>query len=452
MQQAARATLIGLGQESEAFADEEGKLNEQLEAVRADLSNLEKQEGLQSSLQREVDWYDGELESTRERLRWVGARSNVQMAAQIVSRAEAPARPVSRLTAPVLALVVLVMVALGLGTVVVWDHLEDTLASEAAVRQLGLPVLGRVGEVDWRKVDERLLLEHTAASETPSPTGEAFRMLRTNLAFAAAGIANSAIMVTSGSSGDGKTFVSLHLAAVIAQGGGRTLLIDGDMRRPAIQRVLGLAFERGLSDLLAGLASLEEVVQPIGIEGIELLPCGRRPPNPSDLLVRGHFEAVLAAALERYESVIIDAPPAWGIADASIMAAHCKGVLHVVRFAQSHRRASVGAIEQLDGVGARSLGVVVNAIPKLHGSYGYGGDYASTRSAGEEPERGRRGRGQRAVLIGAGAGDRSPPIGIGPPGRCRRASTEAGDRIRWVGNVGTGRARTRPGRRLSEPK
>jgi capsular exopolysaccharide synthesis family protein len=398
----ALATFDGRQQTLEV---EEGKLATILGGLNTERDGLDQLEGLFSSVKRAVDWYDKELESIRERLRRTEGRADVQTAAMIVSRAKVPVTPVSRITTKVIVITVLGMFVLALGLVVAWDHVEDTVSDEETARQFNVPILGRIPEIDWKTVDEQDLIRETASTALPTWTGEAFRLLRTNLTFAAAGIKGSAVLVTSGSSGDGKSTTSLHLAVVLGQAEGKCLIIDADMRKSSQQRLLGTDYKQGLSDVLAGIATLDECVHPTEFQDLDFLPSGPRPPNPGDLLVRGDFKHIIVSALERYDYVVVDSPPAVGIADTSIMAPHCKGVLYVLKLHKSRRHSIKAAIEQVEAAGARSLGMVLNAITKHSGGYGYGYGYGYGEGYGY-------GYGEKeakeAAAVAAGAPESSP--------------------------------------------
>ena len=128
-------------------------------------------------------------------------------------------------------------------------------------------------------------------------------------------------------------------------------------------------------------ATLEETCQETDFEGLHLLPSGTCPPNPTDLLARGRFDQVLQAALERYQSVVIDSPPVLGMADTSLLASHARGVLFVVRLNESRRRGVRSALEQIRASGAETAGLVVNGVPN-RSPYGA---YDSERPASAPP-------------------------------------------------------------------
>ncbi|HBP23170.1 MAG TPA: hypothetical protein DEA08_36030 [Planctomycetes bacterium] len=325
-----RSQLAALEQRQAILATQESKMSELLGENKKALQELDKQEGIYSSVSRQVTWYDRELEAIRQQLRRTEGRSEVEMAAQIVNRADVPDRPLPRFTPVILISVVLGWLIVGFVVILIWDNAEDTVSSEDTARRLGLPVLGRVPQASLQEGQELELLQGTF--EGSPAAAEAFRLLRTNLTFAAAGLRNAAILVTSGTAADGKSLTSAQLALALAQANGRTLLVEGDMRRPRLQKIMQVAYEQGLSNVLAKEISLEEAVVETDFENLFLLPSGPTPPNPADLLVQGHFEDVLRQATQLFDHVVIDSPPAVGRPPplgrhppCSLCPTHCSG-------------------------------------------------------------------------------------------------------------------------------
>ncbi|MCA8924959.1 MAG: polysaccharide biosynthesis tyrosine autokinase [Planctomycetes bacterium] len=368
----AQARIKGLRERDRTFSSEEQRLNSDIEAYTNELKRLQTLEATYLEVRQEVEWYERELEATRAELR--GAQALLEDdsgGALVINRAEIPFEAEARFKPVMFLFVAILSFGLGLVIVVFWDHLDDTLGREEEALQLG-QILGRVPYLDFRDMDEK---GHLHGSSWVS---EAFGLIRTNITVAARGIHKSAILVTSGSPRDGKSFVSANLAASFMRTGGRTLIIEADMRRPRIQKILGSAHEQGLADVLAGMRTPEEVIQKTEFEGLEILPSGPCPLNPADLLLRGQFKRVIQYAIENYDHVVVDAPPARPLADTSLMAPYVQGVVYVVRLRSSRRRLATGAIQQMDSVGARSLGLILNGVPPNDATaFGYYDYYAS---------------------------------------------------------------------------
>lgn len=166
-----------------------------------------------------------------------------------------------------------------------------------------------------------------------------------------------------------------NLAIATAQAGQRTLVIDGDFRKPIQHKIFEIDNEKGLSSVLAGEDAMDEAIQPGPVKELYILPCGPEVPNPSELLNSDTFAELLKKASERYDRVVIDSPPVGPVADSQILAAVCDITLLILRAEKSTRRHSQQACDSLLSVGAHILGAVVNDVPRKHGRYGYYSGY-----------------------------------------------------------------------------
>jgi capsular exopolysaccharide synthesis family protein len=203
-----------------------------------------------------------------------------------------------------------------------------------------------------------------------SEVAEAYRSVRTALYFGAADEQTRSIVITSPSQGDGKSTLTANLAITMAQAGQRTLLIDGDLRKPQQQRIFQVDDAMGLSMILAGKCQASEAIQRTGIRDLDVLPAGPTPPNPTEILNSDRFESLLHDLMAQYDHVLIDAPPVAPVSDARILAAMSEATLLVLRAEKSSRKASGQARDALLSVGANLLGVVVNDIPRRKVRYG----------------------------------------------------------------------------------
>jgi capsular exopolysaccharide synthesis family protein len=207
-----------------------------------------------------------------------------------------------------------------------------------------------------------------------SAAAEAVRTLRTALHFGFAGSEDvKAIVVTSPSAGDGKSTVASNLAIAMAQADQRVLLIDADLRRPTQHAIYEVSPERGLGSILTDRRPVAEAIIPNVMENLDLLPCGPLPNNPVELLNNGFFADLLEKLRERYDRVIIDAPPVVPLADARVISALADATLLVLRADRSTRRVSLAARNELWRVRATRIGVVFNGVPLRKQTYGYGG-------------------------------------------------------------------------------
>jgi polysaccharide biosynthesis transport protein len=201
---------------------------------------------------------------------------------------------------------------------------------------------------------------------------EAYRGVRTALYFSARE-GHRIVQITSPNPGDGKTTVASNLAVSIAQSGRRTLLIDADLRRPTVHKVMNLPNEVGLASVIAGMVDPQEAVRETGVPNLSVLTTGPIPPNPAELLTSSHFKELLDFFRDRYDFVIVDTPPVLAVTDPCVVAPRVDGVVLVIRLVKNGRPMAERAKELLAGLGVSVFGVIVNAVEDgAIGGYGYG--------------------------------------------------------------------------------
>lgn len=203
-------------------------------------------------------------------------------------------------------------------------------------------------------------------------TKEAYKALRTNVNFSLADTEGcKVILVTSAMQSEGKSLTALNLAISLAQTETRVLIIDCDLRRPKLNRLLNASSVSGLSNLLMEPNKLDVTVLRHERFGIDVILSGDIPPNPSELLASARMVKLLEALRTRYDYIIIDTPPVDMVIDAVVLANHSDGLLFVVKAGQSERGAVIHAMEQLEYAKAKVLGFVFNGMNAEAGS-GYG--------------------------------------------------------------------------------
>lgn len=254
----------------------------------------------------------------------------------------------------------------GLG-IILADQLDRRLRTpEAAEQVLGLPVLATL---------VRVADPATPPWDLAGPNGEAFRLLRTNLRFASGGRPVPVLTVTSSQAEEGKSTVVLGLAGALALLGQRVVVVDADLRRPVLHRVLAQPRAPGLADCLAN-PDLDPValLQAVPVEGpgsLQVLLAGTPPPNPGELLASARLEAVLARLQTGADQVLVDSPPVAAGADALLLAGVSAGVLVVVDAGATDRRWAQGVVRQLRERQVPLLGLVVNNLTAGHANYYY---------------------------------------------------------------------------------
>tara|TARA_R110002072_G_scaffold260648_1_gene419100 strand:+ start:476 stop:2620 length:2145 start_codon:yes stop_codon:yes gene_type:complete len=371
--------LAGLTQNAAVLESERAEIDRLRNALSRESFRLAELHANYELVHRDVEWYERELERTRTEQFRASGRSQVQMAAKVLARGEVPVEPTSPFSPLKVILILFVMSGLGVTVVVIWDHVDDTVSGEETVTELALPLIGRV-PLSRSGPSELELVLATVATDKPTPEGEAFRLLRTNLTYGLAGLAGKTLLVTSPQPSEGKTLTSVRLAAILSQTEEKVLLIEADLRRPRVSALLEEPWPHGLADVLAGLSTLDEAVFESKIPGLSVLPAGSTPPSPGDLFVRGNFDQVLAQAHETYSVVVIDSPPVLGLADTSLLAPHANGVALVARRGKTRRRALRAALDQLVGCGVTPTGLILNGV-EVGDGYGYGYGYYDPKPA-----------------------------------------------------------------------
>jgi non-specific protein-tyrosine kinase len=232
-----------------------------------------------------------------------------------------------------------------------------------------VPVLGFVAEM---KSKGKSADEIYVTRQPRSPVSEAFRALRTNLEFASVQEPIHTLLVTSPGSSEGKTTVSTNLAAIFSQAEKRVTLVDADMRRPHVHRLLGLSNREGLSNLFRNQAHPRTVAHiKDNLPHLTIITSGSLPPNPAELLGSEKMSSLLGELQAENDMVVIDTPPSL-VADAQVLAAKVDAVLFVIQPGVTHAEAARSSLETFRRAGARVVGVVLNRIPRNR-SYYYGG-------------------------------------------------------------------------------
>lgn len=193
-----------------------------------------------------------------------------------------------------------------------------------------------------------------------SPIAEAYRSLRTNIQFSCIDEPLKTIMVTSSQSGDGKTTTIANLAVAYAQEGKKVLIIDADLRRPALHTIFALSNQHGLTNVLANQCEWQEVVHSTSTEHLFFLGSGPTPPNPSEMLGSKKMNFLMDQLKEHYDIILFDAPPSLIVTDGLILASKCDGVIVVISVGMTKRQQAKKLYASLEHVKARVLGVVLN--------------------------------------------------------------------------------------------
>ena len=214
------------------------------------------------------------------------------------------------------------------------------------------PVIGTIG---YDRAAPPLLRD----TNPESPLANDYRRLCANLTVDP-DQPNRSVVITSSVEGEGATIAAINISCTLADGGRSVLLIDADLRRPTVADHLGLEQTVGLTTVIVGLATLAEVVQPVGNRGLDVLAAGQLPPNPSELLGSNAVKRLIAEATDRYDVVVIDSAPLLSQTGSAVLSTVVGGAVVVVGCGKVTRAQLASAIASLEAVGGTILGIVLN--------------------------------------------------------------------------------------------
>jgi tyrosine-protein kinase Etk/Wzc len=374
LRQAHAALSAAVGATLQSLRRREQALGTKVEELRGTLMSFPGMETqiaqlqLESSIEEDMHRYLlGQLEQARMQ------ENTIIPYVKILDGASPPVRIGTNLKQKII-LGFLVGLLLGLGGAFFLEYLDQTIKSATDIeRAVGTPVLGLIPHepklaagANGRRGKPIVVL---SALSPDNPAVEAYRALRTNVTFVGAEKQLQLIAVTSPGPGEGKSTTAANLAMTLAQGGNRTLLMDGDMRRPLQHRAFGLVQEPGLTDVLVGTATAREAVRPDVAENLDILPSGAQPPNPSELLGSDAMHRLVTDLRHEYDYVVVDTPPVLPVTDATIVATVADGTILVMKSGETEETAAQRAVEQLRRVRARIAGAVLNGITPRHDHY-----------------------------------------------------------------------------------
>lgn len=287
--------------------------------------------------------------------------------ARIVQPAALPSTPVSPRPVINIGLGVLTGLIAGYGAALLRNTLDTSVKTTEQLNQVtGAPNLGVIANDP--AVPRHPLIVHEHLN---SPRAEAFRKLRTNLQYVDVDRQRKVIVVTSAVPEEGKTTSMCNVAIALAQAGVKVVIAETDLRRPRAADYLGLEGAVGVTTVLAGRVSLDDALQPWGSRLLDVLPSGPIPPNPSELLSSQQMRCLIGELHDRYDVVLLDAPPLLPVTDSAILGAMCDGALLVVRHGKTTRHQIKAAIDSLDAVSIRLLGTVFTMTPQPRAGTSY---------------------------------------------------------------------------------
>ncbi len=340
-------------------------------------------------LAREVEsdkmFYDGVNSRLKETSLTKELPSNI---VRVVQNANAPERPFSPSKKKILALGALAGLMVGVFIVIGLSALDRSVKTvDQAEEQIGLAVLSAIPEIKDVKDHPSILI---AAEDAKSAGAEAFRSLRTSLRMLGREEDRRTFLFTSALPEEGKTFCAANYGLCLAQQGWRVLLIDGDLRRPAVEKaIIGKeSHGLGVTDYLTGQKKLDEIIRSSNRENFFYISAGTTAPNPAELLAQRNFDLLVDEALLNFDRVIVDSAPIHAVSDTLVMLNRIQTVCLVIRACKTPARSSVRAIQMLQKANTLPAGIVLNRLPRRRGPAGYYDPYYDYSYQGHYAEKG----------------------------------------------------------------
>jgi polysaccharide biosynthesis transport protein len=377
-----------------AAVQRETLLHDALEKQKQEQNKLNESAIDYSILKRDLDSYRQLYEGLMEKMKEAGVSAGLKSNNfRIVDVARVPTGPIEPNIPRYLAFAFILGLTSGVGLAFLQEGLDNTVrTAEQAQMISGLPPLGMI-PLPARTAREganpkRLMIatsskeavEMVAQSRPHSQMAESYRALRTSLLLTNLGAPPKVIMVTSALPQEGKTTTSMNTALVLAQKGVRVLLIDADLRRPSIHKIMGWGPRSGLSNVLTGSATLKQTIQPSFLPNLSILPAGTPPPNPAELLASTNMRDVLEELRGQYDHIVVDTPPTLSVTDAVVLSPRADAIVLVIRSGQTTKQALRRSRDLLTQVNAKVSGVLLNAVDLSSPDYYYYYEYQSKYS------------------------------------------------------------------------
>ena len=298
---------------------------------------------------------------------------------EILDEAAIPKFPVRPNKALNIILGVIIGLVVGVGLAFFIEYLDTSVKTiDDVERTLQSPVLGVIPQ------NVGFLLGEGGES----PHAEAYRVLRTNLLFSRKEDKLNTIAVVSAGAGEGKSTTIFNLAAVFAQNGSRVIIVDSDLRRPTLHKMVGVTNNIGLTNYLLKQNALEEVIQTTNLPTLDFMASGKLPSSSLGILSSAQMRDLITELKRRYDFVFFDSPPIMGVSDASILASEVDMTLQVIQYRRYPQPMNIRAKQMIEKVGGNLVGIVLNNInvSQDENYYYYSGYYNEYYSKNEDSE------------------------------------------------------------------
>ncbi|WP_372882482.1 GumC family protein [Psychromonas sp.] len=370
----------GIAKELKAAEDNERRFEVELQKEKLKFQQITDKEQEYLKLQAEVDANRKLYNTFLNRFKEMESTTDLEIQqARIIDFAEVPLTPVKPQKILIVGGVFVASLAFAILFTLIIDSLNDRFRTSNDVEsKLGMRILGLIPLIKSKR--KTPLGVYAYFDEKYNVFAEAVRTLRTALVLSHIGADNKVILVTSSIPKEGKTTTAINIAFSLSQMG-KTLLIEGDMRRPSFSKAFSLPpYQKGLSNLISGTEKMEDVIIQ-GKHGLDILTAGFIPTNPIELLSSSRFDQILAELKTRYNYIIIDSAPTQAVSDSLVIAQRSDSVVYVVRYEMTKQSVAKKGIARLLEVDAKIDGIVLNQVDvhksskedSFHGYYDYYG-------------------------------------------------------------------------------
>ncbi len=373
--------VAGIAREYEVAKANEAAVQQALAQSRADIQGLNRKQFQLGILERDAQQNRDLYEMFVNRLKETSAAGDLQSTiARVVDPATVPDKPYAPRKARIVAIATAFTLVLAAMLALFLDRLSNTLNSTSDVEnRLGVPVLGVLHKIKGFVRRKGFVSELAFFNDAQSTFAEAVRTVRTSILMSALDDPHKVVVITSSVPEEGKTTLSFNLACALAQLK-KVLLVDGDLRRPKIAKLVGRDPKApGLSDLVAGQAQLAQCVFQDERSKVHIIPSGTVAPNPLELLSSKRFVEVMANLKESFDVVIIDSAPLQLVSDAQVLSQFANSVVYVVKADSTPYQVAQNGLKKLRRVNAPILGVVLSQLD-LERAERYYGEYSGYRS------------------------------------------------------------------------
>jgi capsular exopolysaccharide synthesis family protein len=368
-----RIIISNLRTELEVAKAREASLTRDLSDMERRVGGLNEKEVQLRALEREATANRTLLNTFLQRFKETSGQEGIQAPdSRIISAANLPIGPSFPNVPLIMSLTIVGSLILGVGLVFAIEQLDSGFRSMDQVeREMGVPALGMIPLLDPAKAGG-LPPEQYCLEKPVSAYAESIRNLYVSLSLSDVDKPPKLVLITSSVPEEGKSAVSLSLSRVVARSGQKVVLIDCDLRRPAIHSRLNLPAKPGLVELLAHRAQFKDIVRIDKESGAHVISAGELAPNPTDLLGSEQMQKLLADLSKVYDFVVLDCSPVLAVTDARVLARRVDKVVYVVQWEQSRRETATFGLKQLQDAGGSIAGVLLTKVNvKKHAGYSY---------------------------------------------------------------------------------